>query len=1177
MEYERDTGPYWEAHIGYRQRCYKELEADQAAIYDFDVPYAPFRQSRRPGLYSAPFKVGGFTWKVLFTASLDPPACLSVFLDNTSVKDAVDPWQCQCVFRFELLQNGKVFGDCSSDMHTFLPGKPPDRGYHKFQLLEKVESCLFSCEGPGGIIEECFTVRVSVKDCQTARNRELECAVNVRETTGCMGLRNQGATCYLNSLLQTLYHLTAFRKATYRLPGLMGNKEIGQQQQHQKNNVAFQLARLFFKIQTSSVPVRTTELTESFGWTRAEAFEQHDIQELARILLDNLETKMNKTTDERTIQHLFMGKVRKYVECRNIDYCSSRVDKFYDLQLQVKGFKTLLESLKQELKKEELIGENKYHCSDEEKGIDSKEDADMGVEFLVLPPVLVMHLRRFEYDIQTWQYEKVNDSFSFPLHLDMSPFLRTVSGKEEQYNGQPPPILSDVTEEKWDQSLAGADNQDYQLHSVLVHSGYMHGGHYHAYIAPRDGSKWYKFDDSIVSPVSEDAAICENFGGKDRKRFWIEHTHKDSSAYMLVYVRRDRWEEVCGGPSELPSELASAFAAQDEAEAAKDQETRNAHLYNYFIILTDEHIKSHVDSPMGQFDLLPDPKSLNEPPVKVPKEEVHIDTFLEKQYEEPCRIWPTSHWITQKMSGTGTPISSERLQIRVDTKPRNMVLHPLYKAPIGPQPPDDWKLFFLKEYVQKEFEGSLCYRGTHFLSASIPITSQAATIWEMTGREKPAAEDLSKMEIYREQGNEVSRIDDKALLQSEGWILVVVFPVVKNEEAIALKALSDEVSAPSTAAINAAESYLGKYGIDRGNVFQNREIVEKIVEPEGIAAVRILRHPTVMILPPRCSKIGEYYDCHNQKQFVNLCPLSVDGQKSSSPPTKLLLSLSHSETEIIRLLAPHVKWPPGSIRLWTLCQGRKERLYSSIGQRGYSMFFEIGYELLDFSITDLDTKQEVRIPFMTAKLKLVSLPGFLVDHTALVSDVLQQYNKLLHTYPIEDPPEEGAPLMLLRIRNSRIEAEVDPSQTFESVLKQGYDHAYVEYRVEVKPTPRVIDGKVPPGQMLVRIALIEVKDANTGVAVFHETPFFMYLLPTDTCEDVLTAARSLLCLRAELKGSRLFSLMGDRVEEAVSPSSVILCDFLRQQHQVDTQRVPSLGLEYKKRIFFPEKAIKIHN
>ena len=33
-----------------------------------------------------------------------------------------------------------------------------------------------------------------------------------------MGLKNQGATCYMNSLLQTLFHIPYFRKAVRAAP-----------------------------------------------------------------------------------------------------------------------------------------------------------------------------------------------------------------------------------------------------------------------------------------------------------------------------------------------------------------------------------------------------------------------------------------------------------------------------------------------------------------------------------------------------------------------------------------------------------------------------------------------------------------------------------------------------------------------------------------------------------------------------------------------------------------------------------------------------------------------------------------------------------------------------------------------------------------------------------------------
>jgi len=39
-----------------------------------------------------------------------------------------------------------------------------------------------------------------------------------KKETGMVGLKNQGATCYMNSLLQTLWNLWSLRKAVYDMP-----------------------------------------------------------------------------------------------------------------------------------------------------------------------------------------------------------------------------------------------------------------------------------------------------------------------------------------------------------------------------------------------------------------------------------------------------------------------------------------------------------------------------------------------------------------------------------------------------------------------------------------------------------------------------------------------------------------------------------------------------------------------------------------------------------------------------------------------------------------------------------------------------------------------------------------------------------------------------------------------
>lgn len=48
---------------------------------------------------------------------------------------------------------------------------------------------------------------------------------------------------------------------------------------------------------------------------------------------------MKGTCVEGTVPKLFEGKMESFIKCKNINYTSSRVETFYDIQLNIKGKK----------------------------------------------------------------------------------------------------------------------------------------------------------------------------------------------------------------------------------------------------------------------------------------------------------------------------------------------------------------------------------------------------------------------------------------------------------------------------------------------------------------------------------------------------------------------------------------------------------------------------------------------------------------------------------------------------------------------------------------------------------------------------------------------------------------------------------------------------------------------
>ncbi|CAI2324179.1 unnamed protein product [Caenorhabditis sp. 36 PRJEB53466] len=390
-----------------------------------------------------------------------------------------------------------------------------------------------------------------------------------------VGLVNQAMTCYLNSLVQSLYMTPEFRNAMYEWEYVQQPAHAKEQKRKADQSIPCQLQKLFLLLQTSdNDSLETKDLTQSFGWTSNEAYDQHDVQELCRLMFDALEHKWKGTKHEKLIQDLYRGTMEDFVACLKCGRESVKTDYFLDLPLAVKPFgainayKSVEEALSAFVQPELLDGSNQYMC----ENCKSKQDAHKGLRITQFPYLLTIQLKRFDFDYNTMHRIKLNDKMTFPDVLDLSEYVkkdRSGGGEEGtpievpkegddddmelgspdlkrytpgnhdspnrySFRGEESACVGNpIDHEAVDELIKTSGDNVYELFSVMVHSGNAAGGHYFAYIKNLDQDKWYIFNDTRVDFASSQE-IERSFGGSPGG--W---NHSNTNAYMLMYRRMD--------------------------------------------------------------------------------------------------------------------------------------------------------------------------------------------------------------------------------------------------------------------------------------------------------------------------------------------------------------------------------------------------------------------------------------------------------------------------------------------------------------------------------------------------------------------------------------------------------------------------------------------------------------
>ncbi|CAJ0824466.1 15345_t:CDS:10 [Entrophospora sp. SA101] len=261
------------------------------------------------------------------------------------------------------------------------------------------------------------------------------------------GLMNNGNTCFMNAILQPLSHCPPL----YNL--LM--------------TVSKEVAHSF----KSKTPL---------------------IDSLVMFMNEYKQSKLGDNAEETPVSRIFGGQFRSVLKCPGSND-SITLQPYQSLQLDIQpdDVKTIGDALKNLTAPERV---DDFYST--QKG----GNATKNLSIQTLPPILILHLKRFVYD-NVGGTQKLSKFISYPAKLNIQADMFAPSRRPSQ-------------------------PAEYKLFVVYHHGKSAMGGHYTCDIL-RQNAEWLHIDDTVITPISaEDVALAE-----------CPTQPTDRLAYILFYMK----------------------------------------------------------------------------------------------------------------------------------------------------------------------------------------------------------------------------------------------------------------------------------------------------------------------------------------------------------------------------------------------------------------------------------------------------------------------------------------------------------------------------------------------------------------------------------------------------------------------------------------------------------------
>lgn len=311
---------------------------------------------------------------------------------------------------------------------------------------------------------------------------------------GLSGFVNMGSTCFISSIIQCLIH------NPYIVNYSMSQQHYNHCQIKDPTNcISCSLDSIIAQAYGNMTDDENIAVDSHQGfisllncaWKINQNFagySQQDAHEFLQFILDQLHndykrvehrsSKADGTYCKCIIHSMQQGALKSSIVCSECEDDSKTItDPFMDLSLDIKDKKTLYECLDSFHKREKLHDYN-FHCPQ----CKTSEDPTKQLTIDKLGSVLSLQLKRFEH-LPNGNNVKLTQFVEFPLYLNVSKYCNDEKGTSE--------VPRDII---------------YELIGVVSHKGTVNEGHYIATVKVA-GDKWFRFNDSMVSEISEEQAL----------------------------------------------------------------------------------------------------------------------------------------------------------------------------------------------------------------------------------------------------------------------------------------------------------------------------------------------------------------------------------------------------------------------------------------------------------------------------------------------------------------------------------------------------------------------------------------------------------------------------------------------------------------------------------------------